>query len=154
MNADNLQNNQIVTTSSTENVNESVAVPNGQIGEVLGLPIMLLAITYVLKMSIHNRANWSDFGKAVIEFPIDFMSIAISVYVTYRYLSVTGNVFTAEILYFILAVIICCFCRQVILNNCRADEIKIRHTIYIVIGTTVEFTIFIVAFYCLLSLFK
>lgn len=154
MNTDSLQNVKTVTTFSTENANESTAVPYGQIGEVLGLPITLLVITYFSKVLIHNSAKWSDFGKAIIEFPIDFMSIAISVYVTYRYLSVTGNVFTAEILYFILAVIICCFCRQVILNNCRADEIKIRHTIYIVIGTTVEFTIFIVAFYCLLSLFK
>ena len=154
MNADNLQNNQIVTTSFTENVSESIAVSNGQIGEVLGLPIMLLIITYLSKILIHNSANWSDFWKALIEFPIDFMSIGISVYVTYRYLSVTGNVFTTEIMYFILAVIICCFCRQVILNNCRADEIKIRHTVYIVIGTTVEFTTFFVAIYCLLSLFK
>ena len=154
MNTDSLQNTQIVTTLSTGNVDESISVPNGQTGEVLGLPITLLFITYLSKMLIHNRVNWCDFWKTLIEFPIDFMSIAISVYVTYRYLSVTGNVFTTEVLYFILAVIICCFCRQVILNNCRADEIKIRHTVYIVIGATVEFTIFFVAFYCLLSLFK
>ena len=151
MNNESLQNNQMVTILSTENVNENTAVSNGQIGEGIGLPIMLLIITYLFKILIHNHAKWSDLGKAIIEFPIDFMSIAISVYVTYRYLSVTGNIFTTEIMYFIVAVIVCCFCRKVILNSCGVDEIKKRHFCYIVIGFTVEIVIVIFAFYYLLS---
>lgn len=148
------QNNQMVTILSTENVNENTAASDGQIGEVIGLPIMLLIITYLFKILIHNHAKWSDLGKAIIEFPIDFMSIAISVYVTYRYLSVTGNVFTTEIMYFIVAVIFCCFCRKIILNSCSADEIKKRHFCYIVIAFAIEVTILIIAFYYLLSLFQ
>ena len=154
MNTDSLQNTQIVTMLSAENISDSIVVPNGQIGEVLGLPIMLLVITYGLKMLIHNRANWSDLGKAFIEFPIDFMSIAISVYVTYRYLSVTGNVFTVEILYFILATIVCCFFRKVILNSCGMDKIKKRYVFYIVMGFLIEYAILVLVIYCLLLLLK
>ena len=154
MNANSLQGAETVTTISVENAYEETIVPSGQIGEVFGLPIVLLTITYALKMLIHNRANWSDFWKAIIEFPIDFMSIAISVYVTYRYLSVTGNVFTTEILYFIVATIVCCFFRKFILDSCAVDKIKKRHVFYIVIGFVIEYTILFFVTYYLLFLLK
>ena len=101
--------------------------------DTMGLPIMLLVITYACKILIHNKAKGTDFWKAAIEFPIDFMSIAISVYVTFKYMSVGSNVFLTEVLYFVLAVIVCCFSRKAILNNTCVDKIGTRQMVIIIL---------------------
>lgn len=123
-----------------------------QFVDTMGVPIMLLLLTYACKMLIHNSAKWSDFWKAIIEFPIDFMSIAISVYVTYKYLSIGSNIFLTEFIYFIMAVIICCFSRKVILNNTHADKIGKRQAVNIIISVVVEFVILFFAVYYLISI--
>ena len=137
--------------SSNIEYNESPSFYN-QFVDTMGVPIMLLLLTYACKMLIHNNVSWSDFWKAVIEFPIDFMSIAISVYVTYKYLLVGSNIFLTEFIYFIMAVIICCFSRKVILNNVHADKIGKRQAVNIILSVIIEFVILFFVVYYLISI--
>ena len=120
----------------------------------MGLPIALLLLTYACKIFIHNNAKPSDFWKAAIEFPIGFMSIAISVYVTFRYLDTNSNIFLTEIIYFIFAVIICCFSRKAILNNTCVDKMGTRQIVLVVLNVVVEFSILLFVIYYLVSLLQ
>lgn len=122
--------------------------------ETMGFPIVLLLLTYIFKIFIHNSAKPSDFWKAAIEFPIDFMSIAISVYVTFRYLDANSNIFLTEIFYFIFAVIICCFSRKAILNNTCVDKMGIRQIVFVVLNVVLEFAILLFVIYYLVSLLQ